>query len=824
MRTSPNPGTTIGTTIDAKAVPLALLAAALVFTIAAPAPAQEVGFRRIAPQAINHVYTHVSIAIDATHRVADVEVDELFRNDTPFLLEGEYLFPLPRAAVFAGLSLYLDGEELAGEMLNAERARAVYEEIVRKRRDPALVELIGNGLLRARIFPMEPGAERRVTLRYTHVLERDGEALRLTAPRLAGMAPIDGVPPVRHHRSGIPERDATHSGAEQDERHEGGDLSVRVVIEGASDLGTPYSPTHRLRIRERSGDRLEIAASGSHADASDFDLLLPVRRGLVGTTLLTHAPRGTREPGYFMLLLSPPMAPGDGDVRIARDVTLVLDTSGSMRGGKIDQAKAAIDGLLSDLTETDRFRVITFASVVTPLHEGLVAATPRNVRRARRDLEAVVADGSTNIMGALEEALDPAASPGRLPLILFLTDGLPTVGEQNPVRIADAAADLSDGERVFAVGVGHDVNTYLLDRLADSGRGAVSYVRPEEDVERAVSSIARRIAMPALSDLRITDAPAHLEEIYPDPLPDLFYGDQLVVLGRYRVRAGDRPESADGPSGRRSATGPLLLEGRVAGTPVTASFDVEFPARDRDNGFVARLWASRKAGELASHIRRYGADPESVAELRELGLRYGVLTDYTAYLVLEPGTVPVTADELTARARREAKAPAAQTGRVEFDRASRANALRGVGGIREAEEAMASFIAKAPGNEASDPDASWSGPAQGATRTVDGRIFRHDAGVWTDLRHLDAASRDEPPIVVVAAFSPAYFELLRRIPELASLVAVGDRVMIAGDGLTVKIVDGADDPAALREWESGSLERVVVAFGGETAQDSAPRR
>ena len=233
------------------------------------------------------------------------------------------------------------------------------------------------------------------------------------------------------------------------------------------------------------------------------------------------------------------------------------------------------------------------------------------------------AEGGTAIAAALEEAFRLEAPEGRLPLVVFLTDGLPTVGEQNPERIAEAAERRRERARVFAFGVGYDVNTYLLDRLGEAGRGSTEYVEPGEDVERALGALAAKITHPVLTDLEIAGAPVRLTEIYPGELPDLFAGEELVVFGRYQGRG----EGTLSVSGRRS--------GRTERFGTTASF----PGRAEANDFLPRLWASRKLGELTRQVRLNGGDPELIEEIRQTALRYGLLSEYTSYLVQEPGVL-----------------------------------------------------------------------------------------------------------------------------------------------------------------------------------------
>jgi Ca-activated chloride channel family protein len=744
----------------------------------------------VADPSVERLRTDVSIIVDGAQRVARVEVEEEFRNNAHRLMEGDYLYPIPAGAVFTEFSLFMGEQELKGEMLPADRARGIYEEIVRRKKDPALIELVGHGLLRARVFPIAPGETRRVILRYTQILGRDGHLVRLRYPRVVGMFD-SGEEPAPRSLSGRPQVEAQTTIAGPGAV---APFNLTIDVTGAGRFATPYSPTHAIEVREPREGELRISYGDRDAAPRDFELFLPLREDAVGASVVTHAPDG--EPGFYMMVISPPAVAET--VAIPRDLTLVLDVSGSMAGDKIIQARAALDQMLANLGAGDRFRVIAFSSAVRQFRSEWSDASRAQVRAARDWLAGVPADGSTNIQAALQEALRPAASAGRMAQVVFLTDGRPTVGETAVERIVGGAQALLDDERLFAFGVGHDVNTYLLDSLAEHGRGTVGYVAPGTDVEEAVSSLTRKITRPALTDLRIVEAPVMLEDGYPQALPDLFFGEDLLLFGRYRGDGG----------------GELLLEGSRAGRVERLRFTVEFAGRENGNAFIPKLWAARKAGALTAQVRLHGANPELVEEIRQLGLRYGILTEYTAYLVEEPGMTldDATLQEVMDRARRQEVAADAQVGAVAFRRADRDQKAQRVASVQAAEEAQASY-AKAPATVAAASllvDARTGGAAgregnealEGATRHVVDRLFVMRAGVWTDLRF------GSQRLVQVAPFSDAYFELLARLPGLKPFLALGERVIIAGEGIAIELsADGAD------QWPAGELAAVAAAFG-----------
>ncbi len=692
-------------------------------------------------------------------RVARVEVEEQFRNPGGTMAEGTYLYPMPGEAVFTNFSLWMGEREMRGEVMNADQARGVYEEIVRKLKDPALLTLAGHGLIRAQIFPIQPGETRKVVLRYTQVLDRSGDALRLK------------------YSIGQRGQDASRGWGDHPGSAPADLFSYRVTLPNDDDYGTPYSPTHQITTRHLNG-RFEISLD---PDASgDVEIFLPLRRGLVGTSLVAYAPGG--EDGYFMLLLSPPQS--ESGAVVPRDLSLVVDVSGSMSGDKIEQARAALIQALGTLRPEDRFRLVAFSSTVRNFREGFSGATPDNLRAARDFVNALQADGGTNIAGALDAVLGSAVSEDRLPIIVFMTDGIPSVGEQAPDRIAEMASGRIGRARIFTVGLGHDVNTYLLDRLAREGRGSAEYVAPDANVEVAVGGLLNKIRRPALVNLRVADSPVQLTQSYPASLPDLFYGEELVVFGRYHGQGN----------------GSVVIEGERNGHRERFIAQAVFPATESANDFIPRLWASRRIGELTRQIRLEGASDDLVRQVRELGLRYGILTEYTSYLVQEPTMAngPRPRDDvrpMPATAPSGAAAAAQQTGRQAFERAQSSAEMASVSNLSAADKA-------ADRKMVDDKDRQVGSGA--SFKRVGGRLFALRGAVWTDAAHADSL-----PVTDVAPYSEAYFALTRALPEITPYLSVGDQVVIAGKKASIRITAAGATSLGTRQ-----LQSLIKSFRG----------
>jgi Ca-activated chloride channel family protein len=688
------------------------------------APVQAQGWidpvRPVRDFGIQRLRSAVTVRVDG--RIAKVEVEEWFRNNGGGLGEGDYVYPLPGEAVFSNFSLFQGDKELRGETLDANRARSIYEEIVRSKKDPALIELVGHGLLRARVFPIAAGETRKITLRYTQVLSRTGDALQF---RYATGGPSSKTKEL------VP-------------------LSFSLIIEDARTFGTPFSPTHDVDL-QRSGNRLTLRPESKLS--GDFDVFLPMRVANVGLGLITHRP--SSEPGFFMLTLSP----GEAAQRtVPRDITVVLDVSGSMSGEKMEQARSAMNALLSSLSAADRFRLIAFSDQVRSYSEGWLPATAAAKNRASEWIDRLHAEGGTNIAGALNEAFATSSPESRLPFVIFITDGLPSVGEQNPERIAARAEARRGRARVFAFGVGFDVNTYLLDRLSAAARGSTQYVKPGESVERPLGALATKIQFPVLADLRIGNAPVRIEEVYPMDLPDLFAGEELIITGRYRG------------AGR----GNLTVSGQRAGRAESFTTVADFANHRLANDYIPKIWASRKVGYLTQQLKLKGHNQEIVDQLRETALRYGILSEYTSYLVLEPGMEQMASGNgVIGRATGQASPPPV---------AVAPQMASGAGAVMRSEAARKQGEARnlAAADAASEGDMSNERADQ---RSVGGRTFRNINGVWTDA--MEQKRKNE--VVEIEAFSPAYFAMLRALPELEIYWKTFTSVVVNGRAVNVKL-------------------------------------
>lgn len=699
------------------------------------------------------------VRVDLADRVLRYEITETFVNRGGRVGEADFMFPLPKGAAFQDLKLSINGEMVSGETMSADRARQIYEEIVRRQRDPALLEWMGYGLLRARIFPIAPGEVKKVVVRFQTVAEREGDALR-----------VDYFRGLRTNQLAS--------------RRPEGRVSFLLTYPNDPMYGTAYSPTHSIYEDRYASNDYDGGPSDSDRFASsnrgsvrrfevrdargEVTLLIPIRRSTsAAITLLANAPGN--DDGFALVTISPPAVRPRA---VPRDVTFVIDVSGSMNGQKIEQARAAGKQLLRTLSPLDRFRLIDFSSDVRTFRDEFSFATRDNVRSAERYLDDLDAQGSTNISGALDEALSAPTQAGRLPIILFLTDGQPTVGERDASVIAGNVARNRGSRRVFTFGVGADLNVSLIEQLALEGRGTASFVRPDESVERAVGIVASRLSSPLVTDVRVHADGVRLRKMHPGGPVDIFAGEDLVLLARY-----------DG-----SGSAIIRVDGQTTNGPVSWASRVFFPERSRENPFVARLWATQRIGYLSAEKRKNGGSREIDDEIRELGERFGIPTEFSSYLVVEPGMNRVQqlgrrmdANQTVVTGAAAGRAAPAAAPTIQFEAAKTAAAQRAATSV-------------------ADADVSAGVSSDARVKRAGNATFVLRDGVWTDVRYKSGS-----PVLRVKPFSDAYFKAIELQPDLRDAFSVGERAIVAGRNMAIELAaDGVEqlserDQAMLRD-------------------------
>ncbi len=775
-----------------------------------PPPPRETFF----PLAVK--YHHVTVEIK--DGIASTEVDQVFRNPNDRDLEGLYIFPMPPDAAVSKFSMWMDGKEVEGEVLDRDKARGIYEGIVREMRDPALLEYVGRGMFRARVFPIPARGEKRVKIAYAGVCTASG--------------------PLTEYR--YPLNTEKFSSQLLDE------VRIDVKIHGAGGtparaVGNVFSATHAVSVARVEGGAARATFEAKNVRPErDFILYFDRADKEVGVSVVTH--KAPAEDGYFLMLLAPRPDLGAAAV-MPKDVVFVFDTSGSMAtDGKIDQAKAALKYCLASLNAGDRFNIVDFATEVRSFREGLVPAEKEVIEAASLYAGDLRARGGTNIHEALTKAMKMQGAADRPFQIIFMTDGQPTIGITQPEEIEkqvkaareERLAKAAGEARLFVFGVGSDLNAALLDRLAEANRGTREYVSAGESIEVKVSTLYDKVAAPVFSDLAIDVVGLETYDVYPKPLPDLFHGGEVAVVGRYK---GDGPKA-------------IKLKGRLAGRPAELVYESVF-GQEPKAPFLPRIFAVRKVGYLLDQIRLHGENEEVKQEIVKLAKEFGIITPYTSYLVVEdearisrlgltpeggrgPREDPASRGFADAEKRARDGAGAEILAREaeerrkaeEMARASgRAGApvpQTGAGGIGSSGEAKGLKEAPVTAGGATAPSGRPGGPAAPApappvapgdeyaqalesfgkaygfddkdraeqakkarqairesVRVVEGRTFYLVDGYWVDAQW---SKKGEKAPRRVKYLSDEYFALLGEKPALGAYLALGDRVRVYADG------------------------------------------
>lgn len=663
-------------------------------------------------------YHRVTVTIE--DQVATTKVDQVFRNDGRMAAEGTYVFPLPPGAVVQNFVMWVDGQPIEGEILPADKAREIYEGYVRRQRDPALLEYVGRDAVRARIFPIPAGEERRIQLEYTQILSLDEGML--------------------HYRYPLNTERFSALPLEQ--------VSISVNLTSQTPLRTVYSSSHQneVVITREGAYRASVSYEVNHVlPDRDFELYASATTDDIGANLLTY--QTGAEDGFFLLMLTPALETETRRV-LPRDILLVLDTSGSMDGEKLKQAQDALAYILKRLNPEDRFNVVAFSSgarAYAPTLQG-----PQEAEDAIAWVYRLEALGGTNIYLGLSEAL-AQADGSRPTIVVFLTDGMATEGiVDDDTLLSTLAQETPAAARIFPFGVGYDVNTLLLDQLAADHRGIPAYVAPEERIDEKVSAFYGRIQSPVLTNIALDFGGVQTYDVYPTPLPDLYAGTQLIVAGRYSG------------SGARTIT----LTGEVEGQRETYTYAANFTASG-EKDFIPRLWASRKIGYLLTQIRLYGENEEWISAVVNLSLRYGIITPYTSFLVEEPGNVLTTegrqnaADEMTDYFQ---AAPMAPSGEKAVEDAVMRQELEAA-----AAAPTAGAIPAPDGGQASASN----------VRYVGDKTFLCQANVCTDTAYIP----DKMTAQTIIFMSEAYWQLTETHPELSTYFAVAEEsYFVAPDG------------------------------------------
>ncbi|MCC6672784.1 MAG: VWA domain-containing protein [Planctomycetes bacterium] len=774
------------------------LLALVCLAVAGPTPAQGLHVppdrhpdRRIVHQPVRLTLLQVRAEVD--EGVASTELRQVFRNDGGREAEGEWILPLPPGAVADRFTMTINGKDTPGEVLDANRARQIYTDIVRRMQDPGLLEYFGSGCLRARLYPIPAQGETTVVVRYRQVL-----------PETAGM-----------REWAFPLRAATCGGRPAEK------VSLDLSIRSSKPIKNVWSPLAGVQVVHKSDGEARVGLECASGQMPERDVVVyyGLSEQAFGLHTLTHRRQG--QPGYFIMLLAPKVDWSGAEVA-PRSIRFVVDTSGSMQGRKMEQARAALRFFVNSLKPKDTFNVVPFATEAQPLFPAPVAASDENKKAALDRIAQLEARGGTNIEDGLGAALKEGPDGDgatRVPIVVFLTDGQPTVATTRPEDLLGLVRTRNQSKaRIFVFGVGSDVNTQLLDTIAGESRGDRDYVREHEDIEVKTGALFAKLSHPVLTDLALGLEGLNASDLAPKTLPDLFQGSRLVIVGRYSG-AGHKA---------------VRLRGRSEGKDKEFVYEAAFPEVEARFEFVASLWAQARVGQLLDAIRLSGPNPELVQEVTRLGKEFQIVTPYTSHLILEdnarvavrfgradaPPLVPIEQERLRrelerqgiaagdngwgslflmgsppADARKEGEGKLARlgtqaTGEEAVDDSVRLRDLAG--------RAAGAPAAPAPTGHAGGggrvltigglPVATRSeATAQVLARRIGTRNFQRIGAVWVDDRFQESMRER---VRKVQAFSDEYFVLLGEHPELAAVFAFSTRVVVVlGDGQAIEIVE-----------------------------------
>ena len=716
---------------------------------------------------------------------ATTTVTQTFYNPNNWQLEGKYMFPLPEEAAVSDFQMTMNDKMVKGELLDSVKAKQIYTDTVRRMIDPGLLEYAGRGLFQASVFPILPCKELTIKFTYTELLPYDSGLVNFRYPlRTESFCPL----PVSN-------------------------ISVKVTLKGEQALRTIYSPTHSVEIIRKGENEAVIGLElKDNQPSTDFELFYGHAEGAVAANVMSY--REGDEAGYFLALLTPKVKLAEDEI-LPKDVIVVLDTSGSMdEDGKIDQARKALKFMVNKLNEKDRFAMVTFSTEARKLHDKLTLASKAAKDDAVAKIEKLTATGGTNLEQAISFAYELAATgveegqAARPCYVILLSDGIPTMGEVTEVKaLAKLARDKrSEHIRMFPFGVGNDVNTWLLDTLAEEGKGQREYVKPKEDIEVKVSNFANKIASPVLADVKLKIDGAEMHDLHPQVPGDVFAGTQLSVLGRF-----DKP-------GKHQ----LLLEGTVNGEVRAYEYTVNLVEKDAGKGYLPRMWAVRRVGYLMDQINLKGFSQELKEEIVRLGTQFGIVTPYTSFLIVEdnPRPMPAPGAPMPEDARRESRAagdgeagggtppraPSEQKGgeavedsKNNADRRDAQSEADAEKVQKDAADELAARAKKRGYGSRSDTrlrklkEEGWSGKqaekmSEEIIKTVGTRSFIWTDGLWLES---DLTNGELFGAEVVDYLSDRYFELAED-QAVAKILSLGQEVIFRHGKTTIRIVADAD--------------------------------
>jgi Ca-activated chloride channel family protein len=683
------------------------------------------------PFPLEVIYHKVDVKIDGQSAITTI--DQSFYNPSNYQLEGFYIFPIPKGAIVNNFTMIINGKETQAELLDADKARKIYEDIVRQMRDPALLEYSEQNIFKLRIFPIEPRSEKKISISYSQVVESDNNLFEYVYPLNTEKF---SAKPLKN-------------------------VSVKIDLKSNEKIKNIYCPTHEVDIVNKSDNHSIISYEAENVKPdTDFKLYFAKNSSAVGLSLLSY--KTGKNDGYFLLSASPSIEIDKGSIE-NKDITFILDVSGSMSGDKLDQAKRALLYCINNLNSGDQFNIIRFSTEAYSLFNSLKSADKQNISEAKRFLDELQAIGGTNIEEAFNLAFKNYQKAFRPHFIVFLTDGKPTIGEMDDEKLVKRILDTNkNNSRIFTFGIGDEINTHLLDKLTDATNAWRTYVSDDEDIEIKVSNFYDKIQSPVLSDLKLDFDNVEVYQTYPNDLPDLFKGSNILVFGRYK--------------GNGKAL--IKLSGKLNGKRKEYSINTNLSKADDEYSFIPPLWASRRIGHLLDLIRLNGESKELIDEVTSLAREHGIITPYTSYLIMED-------EEIRIRGGRLVDGLQTLPPRPELKKENEADYFRikdksGSGSVRVSEEfqslnSATNYSQTQQGNERlsyTDSEGNKRNLTQQVKNVLGRAVYQQDK-FWVDS---ELQKRETKNAKRIQFNSDEYFALLNKEPETAQFLALGQNV------------------------------------------------
>ena len=584
---------------------------------------------------------HTDVKADISGFISRVVVTQEFSNPSAEKIEAVYTFPLPQDAAVDDMTIQLGGRTIRGLIKRREEAAAIYQKAIAQGHTAALLDQERPNIFTQSIGNIPAGADVQVTISYLARLKYEDGGYEFVFPMVVGPRYIPGAKAIGHQGGGwapdtnrVPDASKITPPVAPPGTRAGHDISIALTLDAGVPIQHLRSPSHSIDT-DRTGPNSAVVRlrSASEIPNKDFILRYDVAGAAIAEGVLTHtgkpsptvaaiSPAGmsVRTDGYFSVVIQPPDRIPESDVT-PKELVFVIDSSGSMDGFPIEKSKRLIDYAIDGLYPGDTFNVIKFSGDTAVLFDEPVYPTADNVRQAKQFVDSNWGGGGTEMMKAIRAALAPSDSSDHMRIVVFLTDGY--VG--NDMEII-SEIQKHPNARVFAYGIGSSVNRFLLDKMAEAGRGAVEYVSHQQDdkeAEAAAHQLYERLRAPLLTDISLDFGSLPVTDVYPRQIPDLFSAKPVIITGRYTA----------------PAKGSIRLTAKRAGTPYEREIAVSLPDREQDNQSLASLWARDKIDDLMSQdwngLQQGTMRDNLRQQITQLGLDYRLMTQFTSFVAVE---------------------------------------------------------------------------------------------------------------------------------------------------------------------------------------------